>query len=861
MALDIKLSSAESKRPGFIDLPGEIQKEIVSHVGYNLLLCACHGRRLSNHTIYAFSTDSQLSYMQCSQSDWICLSLVSSHFRELAAAHLYRNFHIVFPDDDDKSFDSPIDGLAGGLDTFVTSDYNYAKHLRDISLDTLSTGSKAELAYKSYLFSVSCGKFMNTLLLLTLRKAKSLDTFRWNIRVELSRPVYKALHNIKSLRHLHLRLQAGPSLYEPPPPLSDMVADPSMPTPGQDIVQFGDQTFNLPPLNIAPLAEMPSSFGIPSDPSLHTPHPPAAPLLKSSLPRNNKRSASAREPPTLGGFKGLETLALLDIDNLDVITEIKSCVRNSSSTLRKLKLSFSDALALQARRPSLEAEPEDSDQEDDFQVVAVPSTAQYNDGNGPAKIFRAQEERKAQEAVLGRIFEVAPFLVKEHRPIPEETGKRDKGQTAKAAGQAFIDAVEKASRRMWANLEGTSEFDIMSQQQMMDQIATAARLYVESKEAQNQENTATEATATAPVATDLAVPGDQNESSGTPGKSSTSGNTLFGANSSAEDTETKPEDIDVAAPEEQLGIDEQDESITEPQSGDPVPAKSPAGPHRVSPLFGSGAINKDVQLRNLLHQLDTTLRQLEKDADEVTEVFRHSNSTDDTSEVRIDEARGRLSSIHHDMANVQHEINVVEAEIYDAEAQARTTSDDKEELRRRVTEYARGTRGIGLESLAIYLIPTKASVLGKAVDLRTLKKITLLNVGPQARIWALMINENMLQPLPLQRIFTDNVCPYLLQLISQLHRVDEILLLERTSRSKPESFAQKTRVNIDQIRKMVLRKHMETLKILMIKNEAESTWDVDEKTMQLICRRGRSLEELAIAMGIRTMVSTPVVYI
>lgn len=115
----------------------------------------------------------------CSQSDLICLSLVSKHFRDLAAAQLYRNFHIVFPDEDDPAFDSPIDGLAGGLDTFVTSDYDYAKHLRDLSLDTLSAGAKAETAYKPYLYSVSCGKFMNTLLLLTLRKAKSLESFRY----------------------------------------------------------------------------------------------------------------------------------------------------------------------------------------------------------------------------------------------------------------------------------------------------------------------------------------------------------------------------------------------------------------------------------------------------------------------------------------------------------------------------------------------------------------------------------------------------------------------------------------------------------------------------------------------------------
>jgi hypothetical protein len=46
-------------------------------------------------------------------------------------------------------------------------------------MDTVSTGIKAEHAYKPYLYSASCGKFLNTLLYLTLKKAKSLETFRY----------------------------------------------------------------------------------------------------------------------------------------------------------------------------------------------------------------------------------------------------------------------------------------------------------------------------------------------------------------------------------------------------------------------------------------------------------------------------------------------------------------------------------------------------------------------------------------------------------------------------------------------------------------------------------------------------------
>ncbi len=117
-------------------------------------------------------------YFQSSSTDLIALSLVSRQLRHIAAAQLYRNFHIVFPDEDDPSYESPIDGLAGGLDTFVTSEYDYSKYLKEIVLDTLSGGSKGERAYRHYTYDLSCGKFMNTLFLLTLRKAKALETFK-----------------------------------------------------------------------------------------------------------------------------------------------------------------------------------------------------------------------------------------------------------------------------------------------------------------------------------------------------------------------------------------------------------------------------------------------------------------------------------------------------------------------------------------------------------------------------------------------------------------------------------------------------------------------------------------------------------
>lgn len=205
--------------------------------------------------------------------------------------------------------------------------------------------------------------------------------------------------------------------------------------------------------------------------------------------------------------------------------------------------------------------------------------------------------------------------------------------------------------------------------------------------------------------------------------------------------------------------------------------------------------------------------------------------------------------------NVQHELHMMEAELEDAGEHTLQIPVDDEELKRRVGEYARETRGIALKSLSLHLVPLKASVLGRAIDLRTLTRITVLNVGNQAPIWTLLTKENAVKSLPLCKIFTDNVSSSFLHLASQLEMIQELFLLERGLKYKPESFAARTEITLDQIRRAILKKHMPTIKRLMIKNQTENkdTWDMDERTMQLICKRGKQLEELAVATGIRAI--------
>ncbi|KAH8912645.1 hypothetical protein BR93DRAFT_974116 [Coniochaeta sp. PMI_546] len=823
-------------RTGFFDLPREVQKEIFSH---------------------------------CSQGDLICSSLVSKDFRELAAAQLYRNFHIVFPDEDDPSYDSPIDGLAGGLDTFVTSDYDYAKHLRDLSLDTLSAGDKAETAYKPYLYSVSCGKFMNTLLYLTLKKARSLEAFRWNIRVELSRQVYRALHQIDTLKVLHLRLQAGPSLYEAPPPLpfsttssaaSSLIhlPDPVPPPPPAPI--FSPPTFSIP---TGAQVFYVTSTGAPPPPPL----PPPKHVARNKPP---KKSNLSKEPPTLSGFRNLKSLSVLDIDSLDVITELKSCVRNSASTLTKLQLSFSDYLGSQARKPPPDLDPDDSDPDDEFQVVPAPPMSGFNDDvSGPARAFRAQEERKSQEAVLGRIFDVEPYLIKKPALKPSrEKARGARGEPSSNPGQDFINSLTGWSRKLMNDVNESDNLPPVHQD-LLDLIEEAARKYVESDDWawDRSRRRAKKAGEGGSGSTTQPKPEDETQAAD---KASDGG--LFQASapkSKEAEKDADPDDINIEEPLDQLTLEPQDSTTSQtPPNETAIPAaatfaegstsRTPPLRNRVSGMTGieKAVSNLEAQKINF-KTLAEKLGHFETQANDLSKEIQGLRASDGPAALgRLSEAEKQMQSFSRSIHDIQREMSVVEAEIDDAEKQiplSHNTEGTEAAQQRRMTEYLRSTRGLALETLSIYLVPVKASVLHKAIDIRALRRITLLNVGSQGPIWTLFHKENKESPLALRKIFTDNVSMAFLNFVSSLEEVHDLFMLERDHKYKPESFAPKTTTTIAQIRRLVLKKHMHTLRRLMIKNQMDQSWDLDEKTFSVVCGRGQQLQELACSTNIKAM--------
>ncbi|KAF7871728.1 hypothetical protein EAF04_003835 [Stromatinia cepivora] len=754
---------------GILDLPSEVQSDILKHM---------------------------------STTDLLALSLVSKHLRNLAAKELYRSFHIVFPDDNDTLNDPSIDSLAAGLDTFVTSDYDYSQHLKEIILEALNGSQKGELAYHPYLYDTSCGKFMNTLLLLTLRKAKALETFQWDIRVKLSGQIFKELHRIEALQHFHVRMQAESSIHVPP----------NNPNPTSS-TNYNPSTFGFPP------GFVPSQSSLTSTKSKQNGGKGRTPIVDGTS-------------QTISGFKNLKSLAVLDIDTLDCLSEIRDCIQNSSTTLSSLKLSFSELLASRTRKPAVEIpveEDDESEAEDEFgQLIALPITAS---DTVPDAFVLSTEEKKAQEAALAKIFSIESSTSKGGTDSPSQ--KADDGpeektekstplkmfvalmqQSAKAmAEHKFEDmqklvqkTIEKGSEVYLKSLKRESESSDKSGTSNTEGNNGESNKAESSNASDNNAEEVNGKNSESPIVADLIdeTVMDEGESQDQPGLFDES---TTGTRVSKSKEIVDPDDIDVEEPELVVDLEFVEGITTETETDfEPVPMEVQG--HQTSKVVDELINSEPIPARGVsAEKLEQTLEQVK------------------TNE------KGKSTEIEALVANTNKEMS----------------------------EYIRKTRGLALESLSLYLIPLKNSVISKAIDIRVLRRITLLSVGFQTPFWSMVARENKIDPLPLHEIYTDNVTLTFLDCIGKLAKVTELCILERASRTKVDPADSKKRVSIEQIRRLALKKHAPTLKVLSIHQESlphqltPFAWDLNAKTAVLLCRKAKGLEELAAAFGVSVM--------
>jgi hypothetical protein len=192
---------------------------------------------------------------------------------------------------------------------------------------------------------------------------------------------------------------------------------------------------------------------------------------------------------------------------------------------------------------------------------------------------------------------------------------------------------------------------------------------------------------------------------------------------------------------------------------------------------------------------------------------------------------------------------------------AETAAEKAEDAEDPVSKYLRLSHGLPIERLAIYLVPVKPATFLQHFDAYALKSLTLLNVGSQRRIWATLTKLQRQSPLPLTGIYTDNVTPALLTFIESLEagQLEDLFLLERYLRKKgrvPQlQDCDKTTIEIDAIRKQILKKHMKGFKRLVIRNDDSDTWAINNLTMRLIARDAVKLRELAVQCDTTAFVS------
>jgi hypothetical protein len=604
-----------------------------------------------------------------------------------------------------------------------------------------------------------------------------------------------------------------------------------------------------------------------------------------------------KEPPTFSGFKNLKTLSVLDMDTLEYINEIKSCLIASSSTLNKLKLSFSENLARQARKPPPAEEPGDeSDQEiDEFGNMIPPPppppVPSSDDPAAPAKTFRALEEKKAQEAVLGRLFGVEKLNPKKSEGGSEtpsdEEGKADDEKVN--PGKTFIrDLTVVCKKLIAANGSGSKA----QQKEALEVIEKAARRYVEATEAEaaKLEKKVTDETASVDSSTAKPTPASSSASVTEKAEEAAMENKENGTGTEGEPSILFDEEKKERKPKEQVGegpnpddIDIcQPEATIDPKEFEDLPAANNQTEEtadiieclektdKIANILATSP--KGIDTKPYLDRLTTLEKEVSSDMEEANKISKQINellqktknigndtvSTTLNAEYRtlVRNLQSEQAELKANIRSVRERLDILVVEAFDF-IQSGIQSPKGQESQ--INEYVRTTRGLALRTLSIYLIPVKASILSKAIDLTVLKRITLLNVGTQAPIWNFLAQKNNVSSLPLQKIHTDNVTSQFLTFASQLDTLTELFLLERNSKVPEYSFASKTLISIDQIRKIVLRKHMGTLRRLMIKNENDNTWDINESTTKLICKRGKRLEELAVSFGIQSIVCVPLI--
>jgi len=728
--------------------------------------------------------------------------------------------------------------------------------------------------------------------------------------VEISQSVFATLSKMSTLQNLHIRLQAGPSLH------SASAVTPSITVPP-------------PP---APVSIPSAPHGAHHHHHLHHPHAahPAHVLISHSNP-SSIIPYMAPKPPTstpdvrltkrldvhkathglqnFSQFSGLKSLAVLDIDSLEYIPEIAQCISSSSSSLKSLRLSFSDSRALKARKKVVASVSDtetiqEGDEFDDLDGLAPPLPPIVDTANGFGASSASapndadvRNERSVQEKVLAQLLGLQKESTSQRfleQAFEEAIAAADREARERARALAEQDEDKLFVGNLRKITQELSSLKSAKHAKALERIEKAANRYLERKQNTEQKTASSNGKISPINSTSLGQSGPSKSNVGTPN------NIIAGIDDVINDAKmsffslvTQSGQPELVGTHGKYYPTTTYFQLTPTFAPSPVPLSMKA-PKPTSTWKGNGGavvnsastssqVNEGVVNDGSGSTIQTTGLNYKgtgrKSDDGLSDMIDLEHPDDDSDAGEDQEfvedadsgADNETQSSNSGVPLFQNGANE-EAERIEAPNTASRkgkeavreppgmTENAKQDRKSRssdevVQDYLRQNHGISLESLSIHLIPVKASVLFRAIDVCSLKHISLLNVGPQRNFWAMLTKLQKTNPLKLTSIHTDNVTPTLLTFLNDLDELTELFMFERSSRSKVESFAAKTSVTIEDIRKQVLKKHSRHLTRLVIRNDEDFSWALNRKSVLLITQFGSKLTELAVGLGSSNFVS------
>ncbi len=753
----------------------------------------------------------------------------------------------------------------------------------------------------------------------------------WDIPIELSGAVYKALHKIQSLRDLRIRLDVQAT---------------------KTVVHQTSLSTNHPSNTGATPIQLAPSYTFPVGTS-HSNYPPGK-LLNQKI-KNSTRYDYWGNGRVLSPFKNLKSLTLLGISDHGCLTEIAECLKSSSTSLRSLTLSISQDLAIKSRTPlSLNLttdDPSESDPDEDEDTLdaspqpTITTKQQFNEAD-------IRREKVAQEAILAKVFGL--------QGVSEEGKKLEKKLAILASSGVFEDPdrFTQDAKVMMRELVGCyrclgGSMDNDRRRAFLESTVKAAERFLNThpkqakKPIQIPSKPPNQTSNIPPMPLGSVPPAFNIGDFGIPGSAlaSSSGQWFLGSNLPSTTTMASgsgpsgkvfsPDGTvlsDSCTPAQAYLLGSTGSfpmshsgspiypSIHGPPSIPPKVSSLSKGPYHHFPTKKSGLSSMFSHPSSTSHTSAsadswdkmyampnrTSLEAQEKfnpdeaaydmDYEEESEPDLRTTSlnkpvlfpaSETTGEVQVDSMDIDMEHPDEDLSDIGADQEIIaETEEVTVSPRKRTKfevmeppspvpsslqtgvpgtssaaqeSDPSHSIEKSPDEamqdYIRSTHGLQLEEFCLYLIPLKASIVARGLDLNALKSLTLLIVGSQDPFWLLLTRlQNRSIHVHLESIHTDDVSSAFLEFLKTFEGLKELFMQERSTKDEIDPIT-RTRVDITGIRKKGLQKHIKTLTRLVIKNENDESWDLDPKTIALLSARGGALRELAISMSMESYVS------